>query len=548
MKIALCQLNPVTGDIAGNTGRITSVVAETAAQSPDLLVFPELFITGYPPLDLLENDWFIAQSLSALDTLARLSMQYPGIGIITGIPLPDTVTNGRGLFNSAALVTDGMILFHQNKSLLPTYDVFDEARYFDPAPEISLVEFKGEKLGITICEDAWNDEELWRHPRYNFDPVKILSEQGATVLINVSASPFHLGKRSLRFSIMRNHAMKFRKPFIFVNMAGANDELVFDGTSMYFDRTGSLAAILPGFAEEVRIVDTNAAYPAIAAPEKETVADVFNALVTGIRDYTRKCGFSRALVGLSGGIDSAVTCAIAAAALGAKQVFGVTMPSEYSSEGSVKDSELLAANLGITLKQIPITDLFKTYLDSLSPHFNGRKPDSTEENIQARIRGDLLMALSNKFGCLLLTTGNKSELAVGYATLYGDMCGGLAVISDLYKTMVYEIARYINREKEIIPSSILDKPPSAELRPGQKDTDSLPPYDVLDAILRLLIEEGASIKTVVAKGFAEETVTWVAKALARTEYKRRQAAPGLKITPKAFGCGRKFPLAAKYSR
>lgn len=548
MKIALCQLNPVTGDITGNTGRIKEVIKNTASQPPDLLVFPELFISGYPPLDLLENNWFIASGLSALDELCALSQQYPETGIITGFALPNNVPNGRGLFNSAVLITDGKILFHQNKSLLPTYDVFDESRYFDPAPDISIVEFKGEKLGITICEDAWNAEDMWDHPRYNSDPVKELAGMGATIMINISASPFYIDKEKPRFSIIQNHAKQHNLPFVFVNMIGANDELIFDGNSMFFDATGALCETLPTFDEAVRIIDTTSSYNPIAEPQLDSIGNVHDALVLGVRDYTGKCGFKKALVGLSGGIDSAVTCAIAAEALGAENVLGVTMPSQYSPASSISDSQKLAKNLGIEFKTIPIEPVFDSFNKSLAPHFKDRKLDVTEENIQARIRGNILMALSNKFGSLPLSTGNKSELAVGYCTLYGDMCGGLAVLSDLYKTMVYKLARYINRKKKIIPKRIITKPPSAELYPEQKDIDFLPPYDVLDEILKLLIEKGASTKEIISKGFDSATVKWIARGVAKNEYKRRQAAPGLKVTLKAFGSGRRFPIAAKYVR
>ncbi len=549
MKIALCQLNPVTGDIRGNTARITETLTQYSNQTIDLFIFPELFIAGYPPLDLLENNWFIARGLAALDELCQLSLRYPDTGILTGVPLPDYVAGGRGLFNAAVLIYNGTILFHQNKSLLPTYDVFDESRYFDPAPTTDVVPFKGELLGVTVCEDAWNINALGGSPRYAFDPVTKLADSDATLLINISASPFHRGKIAERTSLFQEHARKHTLPFICVNMVGANDELIFDGSSIYVDQTGTLRTLLPSFQEEVRVIDTYAAdAPAVSIPSTDSIADVYQALVLGVKDYTRKCGFTRACIGLSGGIDSAVTAAIAVAALGPKNVFGVTMPSQYSSGGSVTDSETLAAALGMTIQQIPIEPIYSSYMQSLTSHFNGRKPDSTEENIQARIRGTVLMSLSNKFGCLLLTTGNKSELAVGYCTLYGDMCGGLAVISDCYKMLVYDLARYINREREIIPDATITKPPSAELRPGQKDADTLPPYDILDAILKAFIEEGAGVKDIIAKGFNPDTVRWVANAVSRNEYKRRQAAPGLKISPKAFGYGRRFPVAAKYER
>lgn len=548
MKIALCQLNPVTGDITGNTARIKEVISTTADQSPDLFVFPELYILGYPTLDLLENNWFIAKGLSALDDLCNFSRNYPGVGILTGIALTNHVPNGKGLFNSAVLITDGNILFHQNKSLLPTYDVFDESRYFDPAPEISLVEFKGEKLSITICEDAWNPLDLIENPKYDFDPVKVLVDKGASLLINISASPYYIGKNKRCFSLMQYHANKYGLPLINVNMIGANDELIFDGNSMFFNSDGHVCKMLPPFEEDVQIIDTTTSYPSLPEPEDDTTEDIYNALVLGVRDYTRKCGFKKAVIGLSGGIDSSVTCALAVEALGAENVLGILMPSQYSSKGSITDSEKLAKNLGIQIKTIPINSAFNSLKESLKPVFQEQKLDSTEENIQARIRGSVLMALSNKLGFLPLSTGNKSELAVGYCTLYGDMCGGLAVISDLYKTKVYELTHFINRKKDVIPKAIIKKTPSAELRPGQKDSDALGPYDTLDKILALLIEKSASVEEVIEEGFMPETVKWVAEAVANNEYKRRQAPPGLKITIKAFGSGRRFPIAARYDR
>lgn len=548
MRIALCQLNPIMGDIAGNTARISDVVRRHANNAIDLFVFPELFVHGYPPRDLLENQWFINQALSALDELCALSRSCAGSGLLTGVALPGKVGEGKGLFNSAVLIADGRILFHQNKSLLPTYDVFDESRYFDPAPEISVFEFRGERLGITVCEDAWNFEGRWACPVHNLDPVAKLAGMGASLLINLSASPFHAGKERLRYSLFGEHAKRHGLPFLFVNQIGGNDELIFDGNSMYFDAEGKLRHKLPAFAEDVRIVDTENPGDLQAPPSFDTIAGVHDALVLGVRDYVRKCGFESVLIGLSGGIDSAVTCAIAVAALGAEKVLGVTMPSRYSSEGSVADSEALAGNLGIELKNIPVERMLEAFEAQLAPHFEGRAPDVTEENLQARIRGTILMSLSNKLGSLLLSTGNKSELAVGYCTLYGDMNGGLAVISDLPKTMVYDVAGFINRDLEIIPQTVLDKEPSAELRPGQKDQDSLPPYDVLDRMLVLLIEEGKSTAEVAEEGFDPETVKWVARAVAANEYKRRQAPPGLKVTPKSFGSGRRFPIAARYER
>ncbi len=548
MRIALCQLNSTMGDIAGNTANIKRTVEAAAADKPDLLVFPELFINGYPSRDLLQHHWFIDNGLKAVDDLCAFSTAYPDTGILTGIAFPESHPGGTGVSNAALLIVDGSVVFRQNKSLLPTYDVFDEIRYFDPAPNTAVFVFKNEKLGITICEDAWNAPDMWDGPRYLLDPVERMAEMGATVLVNISASPYHLGKQKLRYSIVENHAKTHRLPFVFVNLTGGNDELVFDGGSMYFDRNGSLGELLPPFAEDVRVVDTNAPSKALPAPQFDTTASVHDALVLGLRDYVAKCGMKSVIVGLSGGIDSAVTCALAVHALGRENVWGVAMPSRYSSEGSVSDAGTLAQNLGIRFMTIPIEPVFSAFLDSLAPQFEGRGPDVTEENIQARIRGSILMALSNKFGSLVLSTGNKSELAVGYCTLYGDMNGGLSVISDLPKTRVYELARHINAAKEIIPKDSLTKAPSAELRHNQKDQDSLPPYERLDAILSLLIEEGASCDEAVKKGHDRKTVEWVAGAVARNEYKRRQAAPGLRVTPKAFGMGRRFPIAARYIR
>jgi NAD+ synthase (glutamine-hydrolysing) len=545
MKIALCQLNPITGDITGNTAKLIAAVSQTAAGA-DLFVFPELFVQGYPPRDLLEQSWFAESGMRALDEIRRFSSSVPGAGILFGFAMPNNRPNGKRLSNSALLVCNGNIVFEQAKSLLPTYDVFDESRYFDPAPRRAVVPFKGERLGITVCEDAWNDPNMWHKLLYDFDPVAELAGLGATLFVNLSASPFYLGKEATRYSIVQNHARRHRTPFIFVNQTGGNDELVFDGNSMIVDAAGALRAKLPPFAECVQVVDTAAFGPVIEPPRLDTIESAHAAIVTGLSDYIHKCGFSKALVGLSGGIDSALTAALAVDALGSANAWGVTMPSRYSSEGSVADSRAVAQNLGIRFSVVPIEGPFTAFLKELEPAFAGMSPGLAEENIQARVRGTILMALSNKFGHILLSTGNKSELAVGYCTLYGDMNGGLGVISDLPKTMVYELARHINRDREIIPASSLTKPPSAELRPNQKDQDTLPPYEILDPIIELFVEDGLSAAQIVEKGFDKTTVSWVVAAVKNSEYKRRQAAPGLKVTPKAFGMGRRFPLAAKY--
>jgi len=566
MRIAMAQLNPTIGDFAGNLDKMEQTLAACAAEgAPDLVVFPELFLCGYPPRDLLERAWFIRQAQDAVKRVLEISQRYPEAGILVGVPLPTDRLTGKGLYNSALLIEGGQVLLQQNKSLLPTYDVFDEARYFDPARAISVVPFHGERLGISICEDAWTDPELWLRPPYDSDPIAALAEAGATTLVNISASPFWAGKEEIRYRLLSNHARKHGLPLVFVNQVGANDELVFDGRSLYLDRSGNPCAVFPAFTEAVQTVDTTPPGPAEVYRAQPVIESVYQALVLGIRDYTRKTGFRQVVLGLSGGIDSALTCALAAAALGPENVVGVTMPAPYSSSGSVEDSRELARNLGIRLLAIPISEILEAYLDTLTPFFppcgegaglrEGRAPDVTEENIQSRIRGNTLMALSNKFGYLVLTTGNKSELAVGYCTLYGDMSGGLAVIADVPKTMVYELARYVNRKRdivpqplrEIIPQASLTKPPSAELRPNQTDQDTLPPYDILDGILKLYVDEGCSLAEIVDRGYERDTVRWVLRAVDRNEYKRWQAAPGLKVTSKAFGMGRRIPVAARYS-
>jgi NAD+ synthase (glutamine-hydrolysing) len=546
MRVAMAQLNPTIGDYAGNIEKIEQTLAASAAEGPDLVVFPELFLCGYPPRDLLERAWFIRQAQDAVMRVLEISERYPKTGILVGAPLPTDRPTGKGLYNAALLMEEGKVLLQQNKSLLPTYDVFDEARYFDPAQTTSVVPFHGERLGISICEDAWTDPELWLRPPYDSDPIAGLVQAGATILLNISASPFWAGKEEVRYRLLSNHARRHGRPLVFVNQVGANDELVFDGRSLHLDGLGSPCAVFPSFTESLDVVDTGrqgAPQPYQAQPGIESV---HQALMLGIRDYTRKTGFRQVVLGLSGGIDSALTCALAAAALGSENVVGVTMPAPYSSRGSVEDSRELARNLGIRCLEIPISEVFTAYLNTLTPFFEGRALDVTEENIQSRIRGNTLMALSNKFGYLVLTTGNKSELAVGYCTLYGDMSGGLAVIADVPKTMVYELARFVNREREVIPQACLTKPPSAELRPNQTDQDTLPPYDVLDGILKLYVDDGCSLDEIVARGYDRETVMWVLRAVDRNEYKRWQAAPGLKVTSKAFGMGRRIPVAAKY--
>ena len=546
MKITLAQLNPTVGDIRGNLAKVTRTLSQCSKDSPDLVVFPELFLVGYPPRDLLERPSFIARTEEAIRELSEVSQKYPRTGIIVGAPQPRQQSTGKGLHNSALLIYQGRLIFTQHKSLLPTYDVFDEPRYFDPAPEDPVVKFKDKILGISICEDAWNDPTLWHRPTYSYDPIEVLAEKGADLIINIAASPFHRGKEKLRYDIVRSHATKHRIPFLFVNQVGANDELIFDGRSICLDGAGDLMAVLPPFVEQVETISVDG--PGIRDPyvPQEEIASVHQALVLGVRDYMDKCGFSSAILGLSGGIDSAVTCCIAVEAIGTENVVAVTMPGPYSSTGSIEDSRKLAENLGIRFEVIPISPAYEAYIKSLQDHFKGREPDITEENFQARIRGNILMALSNKFGHLVLSTGNKSELAVGYCTLYGDMSGGLSVIADVPKTMVYELAQYMNRDSIIIPQEIVNKPPSAELRENQTDQDTLPPYEVLDEILHYYVDEHYSMADLLQHNFDPETVKWVIRTVDRNEYKRRQAVPGLKVTSKAFGIGRRMPIAAKF--
>ncbi len=547
MKITVAQLNPTVGDIDGNFEMLVKTLKRSVKEGADLVVFPELFLAGYPPKDLLERRDFITRIETTLDRICRISTDYPETGILLGAPTQERTNAGRYTFNSAILCCAGEIKGRQHKSLLPTYDVFDETRYFDQAREIDVISFKGEKLGISICEDAWNDPELWPGNRmYTFDPVAGLAERGATLLINISASPFSIGKEEIRLKLIAGHAKRHELPFLYVNQVGGNDELVFDGRSLFVDGNGRPVHVFPSFVEDVETIDTGKEGEDGNYSPQERIETVYEALLLGTKDYLRKCGFQRAVVGLSGGIDSAVTMCIAARALGVNNVLGIAMPSPYSSIGSIEDSKKLAENLGIPLKVVPISEIYQSYLDTLSGHFEGRDQDVTEENIQARIRGNILMSFSNKFNYLLLSTGNKSELAVGYCTLYGDMSGGLAIISDVPKTMVYDLAHYINREGEIIPGAILEKAPSAELKPDQKDQDTLPPYEVLDEILTYFIEEGNSTDEITRRGFDRETVRWIANTVQRNEYKRNQAAPGLRVTSKAFGVGRRFPIAARY--
>ena len=543
MKIALAQFNPTVGDFAGNSARILSLASCARDRGADLAVFSELCLCGYLPQDLLERPAFIDRNHSELKSLAA-KLPLPAIVGYAGRVENST---GKSIANKAALICEGRIVFEQSKMLLPTYDVFDESRYFQPADKQYVYGLGSDVLGITVCEDMWNDKNFWEKQLYSRDPVAELIGQGTSILINVSASPYTIDKRSLRLDILRSLARRYRRPVIYVNQVGGNDTLIFDGASVAVTADGTLGAQAKAFAEDLVMFDTATGQGEIREQPTQEIEYAFRALVTGTRDYVHKCGFKKVLIGLSGGIDSAVVAAIAVEALGKENVLGVSMPGPYSSGGSHSDAQALATNLGIEFRSIPITNVFSAYREALAPVFVNRNEDVTEENIQARIRGNYLMALSNKFGSMVLSTGNKSELAVGYCTLYGDMAGGLAVISDVPKLMVYALAEWINRERELIPRSSLEKPPSAELRPDQKDEDSLPPYEVLDRILKAYIEELKSPAEIAShSGFDLQLVRQVALLVDRNEYKRKQSAPGLKITSRAFGFGRPFPIAQKF--
>ena len=543
MKLTLAQLNPTVGALTDNVAKIIQVV-EATAQETDLIIFPELYLIGYPPRDLLEKPALRSRIREVVAELAALTERFPGTGLLVGAPWPTGRATGKGLYNAALLIYQGEVRF-QAKSLLPCYDVFDETRYFDRAEYSQVWPFKGEVLGVSICEDAWTAHGETRR-LYEDDPIKALVRQGATVLINLSASPFHYGKDELRYQIFRQHCEKYNLPFVYVNQVGGNDELIFDGHSLVLTSRGLVQEELPPFREAVVTVALDQLGTGRPFQPLDKIASIHDALILGLQDYLRKCGFSKAVLGLSGGIDSAVTCYLACQALGPANVLGIIMPSLYSSPGSITDAQQLATNLGVRVEVIPITPIYQAYLATLSASFPVAEVDVTLENLQARIRGNILMSFSNKYGYLVLSTGNKSELAVGYCTLYGDMSGGLAVISDVPKTMIYELAHYINREREIIPAAIIRKVPSAELRPNQKDQDTLPPYEILDAILEHYINDKLSPAEIVARGFAPEVVEWVTRTVDRNEYKRRQAAPGLKVTTKAFGSGRRMPIAARY--
>ncbi len=547
MKIALAQINTTVGDLAGNVNRMVRFAKNAADAGAELVVFPELSINGYPPRDLVEKPTFVERTEHQLMRLAVETAPL-GIAVICGYVGRSDSPTGKRATNSAAVLRRGEILFRQTKMLLPTYDVFDEARYFMPGDRETPFMLDGSKVALTICEDAWNDKQFWERPLYRRDPVEELAAAGGELLISINASPYHMGKRALRREIFAATARRHRIPVVYVNQVGGNDSLVFDGSSFVVDCEGRVIASAASFAEDLVLCDVGGKQ----GDQHENFADeceaAYEALVLGTRDYICKCGFRRVLIGLSGGIDSSLTAVIAVDALGPENVTGVSMPGPYSSPGSVTDARDLAANLRIRFETAPIIQQYETFLRVLKPLFAGMPRDVTEENIQARLRGVTLMALSNKWSALVLTTGNKSELAVGYCTLYGDMCGGLAVISDVPKTLVYDLARVANRRRPgVIPESVFEKPPSAELRPDQKDSDSLPPYEVLDPILRAYVEEQQAPQQIAESlNLPLELVAQVIRKVDCNEYKRQQAAPGLKVTSKAFGIGRRFPIAQRY--
>lgn len=539
MKIGLCQINSIIGNIDYNKSKIIEGYKKGIELGVDLVICPELSLCGYPPQDLIEKEEF---RTAVMNAALEITEQTNNVGLIFGSITEEFDFVGTGLYNSALLCFNGKIQFVQNKTLLPNYDVFDEVRYFESAKDVHIFNFNGEKLGISICEDIWNDADYWKHRLYEKDPVQRLVDKGSTILINISASPYHYGRREERKEMLSVLTKTNNLPLAYVSCVGGQTDLIFDGASLCFNRTGKLVKIGKTFEEDFIVFDTNEELSEIKNIEGTYGQEVINSLVLGLKDYAAKSGFKKALVGLSGGIDSAVVTYLAVKAFGKDNVHVVMMPSEFSSEGSIKDSEKLIQNLGISSETISINSLFNEFKKVLTNSFANKKPDVTEENIQSRIRGLLLMALSNKFGYLLCTTGNKSEMAVGYATLYGDMNGAIGVIADVYKTEVYEIANFINKEEEIIPNEILVKAPSAELSPNQKDTDSLPPYELLDKILELYLEEYKEWKAISQIIGDEKLVKKILNLVDRNEFKRKQAAPALRVTKKAFGYGRRFPI------
>jgi len=543
VKIALGQINPTVGDFSGNRNKIVEYSRRAQASGAGLILFPELSVCGYPPRDLVERPTFVARNRESVEQIAAESS---GIAVICGLVTPAESETGKSVMNSAALLQDGKIAFLQSKMLLPTYDVFDEMRNFAPAKSQELFPFCGNRMALTICEDAWNDKQFWNKRLYTVDPVDALVRAGGNFVLNISSSPFWIGKRELRRDMLASIARQHKVPVALVNQVGGNDSLIFDGSSLVLNREGEVIAQGRSFEEDLIYFDSKNLTGDLHEQIEGEEASVYAALVLGTRDYMHKCGFQKAIIGLSGGIDSALTAVIAAEAVGPENVIGVGMPGPYSSQGSIDDARALAENLGIRFELLSINRAYEAYRETLREVFAGREEDVTEENIQSRARGTLLMALSNKFGAIVLSTGNKSELGVGYCTLYGDMVGGLAVISDVPKTLVYRLSRYANSRRAVIPEATLEKPPSAELRPDQKDSDSLPPYEILDAVLEDYVEDAHSAERIASDhGFDIEVVRRVIRMVDRAEYKRQQAAPGIKISPKAFGYGRRIPIAAK---
>jgi NAD+ synthase/NAD+ synthase (glutamine-hydrolysing) len=543
VKIALGQINPTVGDFSGNAAKIIEFAHRAQAAGAGMILFPELSVCGYPPRDLVERPFFVSRNR---ETVERIAAETRGIAVICGLVTPADSDTGKSAMNSAALLMDGKVAFVQSKMLLPTYDVFDEMRNFAPAKAQELFSFCGNRMALTICEDAWNDKHFWTKRLYTVDPVEALIRAGGNFVLNISASPFWMGKRELRRDMLASIARQHKVPVVLVNQVGGNDSLVFDGSSLVLNSEGNVVAQGRSFEEDLIFFDSKTLAGDLHDQISGDDASVYSALVLGTRDYMYKCGFQKAIIGLSGGIDSALTAVIAADAVGPENVIGVGMPGPYSSQGSIDDARALAKNLGIRFELLPINRTFEAYRETLRGVFAGCKEDVTEENIQSRARGTMLMALSNKFGAIVLSTGNKSELGVGYCTLYGDMAGGLAVISDVPKTLVYRLSEYVNSRRAVIPQATLEKPPSAELRPDQKDSDSLPPYEVLDAVLEDYVEDSHPAGRIAAeRGFDIEVVRRVIRMVDRAEYKRQQAAPGLKISAKAFGYGRRLPIAAK---
>jgi NAD+ synthase (glutamine-hydrolysing) len=549
MKIALGQINPTVGDLANNVSLMVDFSRRAAAAGADLIVFPELAVSGYPPQDLVEIPAYLKRNQRELERLASESARL-GIDVVTGFAGQAEPAARQSATNSLAYLAGGRVAFVQDKLLLPTYDVFDEWRYFAPAAGQKVYQARGKRLALTICEDVWNDKQFWQRPRYQRDPVEELAAQGMDVLINISASPYHQGKRKLRREMIQAIARRQKATVVMVNQVGGNDQLVFDGSSLVIGPDGEVRACAKSFEEDLVFYDTESGVGDRHETHPDECEAIYDALVLGTRDYFRKCGFQKAILGLSGGVDSSLTAVIAVDAVGVGNVIGIAMPGPYSSEGSVSDARQLAEKLGIRFEIISINDTYQTFIRTLEPVFRGLAPDTTEENLQARLRGNTVMALSNKFGALVLTTGNKSELAVGYCTLYGDMVGGLAVISDVPKTLVYQLSRVANRRHpSAIPESVFTKPPSAELRADQKDSDSLPEYDVLDPILKRYVEDYAEPAVIADElNVPIELVRDVTRMVERNEYKRKQAAPGIRVTSKAFGIGRRFPIAQRFTR